>query len=54
MGGREAADVLRISLRHLRRVIASYRKEGAVALAHGNRGRKPTNAIDDKIEIMGG
>jgi transposase len=45
MVGREATGVLGTSLRHLRRMIAAYRKEGAVALAHGNRGRKPVNAI---------
>src|SRR4030042_7888 len=49
MGGRGAADVLGISLRHFRRVMAAYRKEGAVALAHGNRGRKPANAIEEGI-----
>lgn len=45
--GREAAVVLGISLRHLRRVTAAYRREGVVALAHGNRGRRPINAIED-------
>jgi hypothetical protein len=29
--------------------MASYRKEGAAALAHGNRGRKPANAIGDDV-----
>jgi len=38
---REAAEVLTLSLRHVRRLLAAYRKEGAQALAHGNRGRKP-------------
>ncbi len=49
MGGRDASAVLGISLRHLRRLIAAYRKEGSVALAHGNRGRKSANAIGDEI-----
>jgi len=44
--GREAAEVLDLSLRHVRRVLAVYREEGAQALAHGNRGRKPHNALD--------
>ena len=39
MVGREAAEVLGLSLRHLRRLLVAYRKEGAAALAHGNRGR---------------
>src|SRR4030042_3493509 len=47
--GREGAYLLGISLRHLRRMTAAYRKEGVVALAHGNRGRMPANAIDDGI-----
>ncbi len=49
MGGREAAEVLGISLRHTWRLLAAYRKEGAAALAHGNRGRKPPNALDSEV-----
>jgi transposase len=45
MIGREAAEVLGISMRHVRRLLAAYRKEGATALAHGNRGRKPCHAL---------
>ncbi|MHC1578721.1 MAG: helix-turn-helix domain-containing protein [Dehalococcoidia bacterium] len=33
---REVAEVLGLSLRHMRRILAAYRKEGAEALAHGN------------------
>ena len=33
-----------VSTRHTRRILAAYRKEGAAALAHGNRGRRPANA----------
>lgn len=47
--GREAAEVLCLSLRHVRRLLASYRKEGAQALAHGNRGRKPANSLERGI-----
>ncbi|MCK4417627.1 MAG: hypothetical protein KAV99_05625 [Candidatus Latescibacteria bacterium] len=46
MISREAAELLDLSLRHMRRILAVYRKEGAAALAHGNRGRKPHNALD--------
>ena len=46
MIGREAAELLDLSLRHVRRILAAYRKEGAAALAHGNRGRRPHNALD--------
>jgi len=45
MRGREASEVLDLSLRHVRRLLAAYREEGAQALAHGNRGRKPHNAL---------
>ena len=47
---REAAEVLCLSLRHIRRILAAYRKEGAQALAHGNRGRKPYNTLDGNLK----
>ena len=46
----EAAQVLGLSLRHVRRILAAYRKEGAAALAHGNRGRKTHNALDEGVK----
>ena len=49
MTGREASEVLGLSLRHVRRLLSAYRKEGAQALAHGNRGRKPYNALDEGV-----
>ena len=39
----EAAKVMGVSERHGWRILAAYRKEGAAALAHGNRGRTPAN-----------
>jgi len=39
-----------LSLRHLRRILAACRKEGAVALAHGNRGRRPHNALGEGLK----
>ena len=50
ISGREAAEVLNFSLRQVRRLLAAYRKEGAAALAHGNRGRKPPHALDDAVK----
>ena len=41
----QAAEVLGVSLRHARRLLAAYRQDGATALTHGNRGRRPHNAI---------
>ena len=40
----QAAEVLGVSPRHARRLLAAYREHGAAALAHGNRGRRPHNA----------
>jgi transposase len=42
----EAAAVLGRSVRQVRRMLAAYRKEGAAALVHGNRGRPPAHALD--------
>lgn len=41
----EAARIMGVSERQGWRILAAYRKEGAAALAHGNRGRTPANAI---------
>ena len=41
----QAAEILGVSERHAWRLLAAYRREGAAALAHGNRGRKPRNAV---------
>ena len=45
----QAATLMGLSERHTRRILATYRKEGASALAHGNRGRKPSNATPDAL-----
>jgi transposase len=47
--GVEAAAALELSVRQVRRMLAAYRKEGAAALVHGNRGRTPTNALDPAL-----
>ena len=41
----QAAEILGVSERHARRLLNAYRRDGAVALAHGNRGRRPSNAV---------
>lgn len=46
----QAANMMELSLRHTKRLLAGYRKEGAIALAHGNRGHLPYNAIDVMIQ----
>src|SRR6516165_6957370 len=35
----EAASLLGLSVRHLRRLLARFRRHGAAAVSHGNRGR---------------
>ena len=41
----QAAEILGVSERHTRRLLSSYRRDGAAVLAHGNRGRQPHNAV---------
>ena len=43
----QAAEIMGVSERHTKRLLAGYRKDGAAALAHGNRGRKPHNAVPE-------
>ena len=45
----KAASLLGLSERQVWRLLRAYRKEGAQGLAHGNRGRKPTNAIPEEL-----
>ena len=45
----QAATLMGVSTRHTRRILAAYSKEGAAALAHGNRGRRPANATPDPL-----
>ena len=41
----EAAQIMGVSERQAWLIVAVYRREGAAALVHGNRGRRPPNAI---------
>jgi transposase len=45
----DAAIALGRSVRQVRRMLAAYRKEGAAALAHGNRGRRAPHALDPAL-----
>ncbi len=49
MGVREAACLLGLSERHTWRVLVAYRKDGAAALSHGNRGGRPNNALPEEL-----
>jgi hypothetical protein len=48
---KDAAKLIGLSERHTWRILASYRKNGALTLAHGNRGRLPWNAKDPILRI---
>lgn len=39
----ESAEIMGLSERQAWRLLSAYRKEGAAALSHGNRGRQPSN-----------
>ena len=41
----QAAEILGVSERHTRRLLNAYRRDGAAVLAHGNRERRPHNAV---------
>ncbi len=45
----QAAALMGLSPRHTRRILADYRDNGAAALAHGLRGRRPANAIPEPV-----
>lgn len=46
---REAARLLGLSLRHLRRLLARWRHHGPAAVAHGNRGRCSRRRVAEPI-----
>jgi transposase len=41
----EGAQVLGVSERHVWRLLAAFREQGAAGLVHGNRGREPVNKL---------
>ena len=50
--GKEAAELLGVSTRHLRLLKSAFREEGIRALVHGNRARRPHQALTDKIQSI--
>ncbi len=51
-GALTAADVaeqLGLSARQVRWILAAYRREGAAAIPHGNRGRYPRHAVPSEM-----
>jgi len=49
IGAQRAAELLGITKRQFRRIVAAYRQRGISALAHGNRGRSPANRISEAV-----
>ena len=45
----QAATLMGVTTCHTRRILAAYRDEGAAAVAHGHRGRRPANATPDPV-----
>ena len=43
----QASEIMGLSQRHAKRLLAAYRRAGPAALAHGNRGRRPHNAVPE-------
>jgi transposase len=48
----DAATVLDLSVRQLRRLVAAYRTQGPAGLVHANRGRSPWQAISPSIRTQ--
>src|ERR1035437_6516424 len=46
----QAAVLLKITPRQVWRLLAGYRRAGVAGLAHGNRGRKPVNALSEELK----
>ncbi len=45
----EAARILELSIRQVRRLLRRYRADGSAGLVHGNRARTPAHCIPDPI-----
>ena len=54
--GKQGAALLKVSQRHLWRMLAAYRGMGPAALGHGNRGSQPANktpaAVRDQVVTL--
>ncbi len=45
----QAATLLGVSTRHTRRLLATYRENGAASVVHGHRGRRASNATPEAV-----
>ncbi len=48
----QAGEVIGLSVRQVRRLLAEYRKDGPAALVHGNRGRQPSHTLPTAIRTQ--
>lgn len=49
---KRAALTIGCTVRHVNRMIQGYKKQGKAFFVHGNHGRKPAHAINEKIKQM--
>lgn len=49
VSSREAAGLLGVSERQVRRLLAAYREQGPRGVVHGNRGRPPAHALSEAV-----
>ena len=45
----QAGELMGLSVRQVRRLVAAYRWDGVGAIAHGNRGRRPPHTVSEAI-----
>ncbi len=45
----QAKELMGLSVRQVRRLLAAYRRERVGAIAHGNRGRQPPHAVSGAV-----
>ena len=53
MGQKEAGEILHLGKRQIKRLLKSYRKQGAVGLVSKHRGRKGNNRLSESVKKQG-
>lgn len=48
----EAAELLGLSVRQVRRLRRAFEQEGPAGLVHGNRGRRPAHRLDEEVRAQ--
>lgn len=52
LGVAEAAALIGLGERQVRRLVAAYQREGPRGIVHGNRGRPPTHAVSSEVRAQ--